>query len=137
MKAFVLALVLCIATICQASTLTEEQKLGLKKIKEECIQASGVDAAVVEAIKGGGAITRDAKLDHFSSCFLQKLGVQREDGTINKEAILEKAKATQVDPAKLNEVLKKCEGLGGKDAHEIGANVFECFIKEKDFKVLD
>nr|QDJ95979.1 odorant-binding protein 36 [Encarsia formosa] len=125
-------LVVCsIAKLSQASTLANEQKAKLREYKELCIAESGVDTALLDSIKNGGAVTRDTKLDCFSSCLLQKIGVQRADGTIDRDRVIEKAKTSNADLAKVNDVIEKCKGLGGKDACEIGGNVLGCFIKEK------
>nr|QDJ95954.1 odorant-binding protein 11 [Encarsia formosa] len=127
----------CIATCCQAATLSDDSKSQLKDNKEACIVESGVDAAVVDAITSGGPIPRETKLDCFSSCFLKKTGFQRADGAIDPDVVIEKAKTTNADISKVYAVIAKCKDFVGKDACETGGNVLSCFIQEKTFPVLD
>ncbi|KAJ8684305.1 hypothetical protein QAD02_020097 [Eretmocerus hayati] len=136
MKAFVIILTVCIIGA-YASTLTDTQKAKLREFKEACVTESGVDAAVVDNILKGGAITRDEKLDCFSSCVLKKIGIQREDGSIDVALAEKKASETNADVNKAKAVINKCKDLVGKNTCETGGSVFECFVKEKDFPVLD
>nr|QGW50298.1 odorant-binding protein 2 [Chouioia cunea] len=136
MKCFAIVLALCVVGA-YAATLSDEQKAKLKGFKEACITESGVNADLVNSIIKGGEIKRDKNLDCFSACMLKKIGIMRDDGTIDVETTRAKARTTSVDVAKADKIIDKCKELVGKDACETGGNVFGCFILGKDFPVLD
>ncbi|XP_058793661.1 general odorant-binding protein 56a-like [Phymastichus coffea] len=136
MKCFTIVLAVCLAGA-YAATLNDEQKARLKGFKEGCITETGVSADVVNSIIKGGEIKREKSLDCFSACMLKKIGIMRDDGSIDVETARTKSRTTNVDVAKADKVIDKCKDLVGKDTCETGGNVFACFIVSKDFPVLD
>ncbi|KAF2883186.1 hypothetical protein ILUMI_22986 [Ignelater luminosus] len=97
----------------------------LRQTSEECIKETGVDQALTIKAFLQGEFTDDNKLKCFYKCLYQKLGCMDASGKIDLSGITDHM-PPNVDKAKLNESITKCNQLKADDTCQLAFDVAKC-----------
>ncbi|KAJ3649068.1 hypothetical protein Zmor_020830 [Zophobas morio] len=111
---------LFVAVILGVQSLTDEDRVRLPEIREECLNKAGLAHKVIPTIQ---------EEQIYSLCFAKKIGLISESGNILTDKVKAKVKKTIKDDHKVSEILKKCAVQ--KDTPEAtGFHLMECLSTE-------
>ncbi|KAG5345007.1 B2 protein, partial [Acromyrmex heyeri] len=97
-----------------------------EQYREECINKSGVDPAVLEKAKKGEPDDNDEKLACFSTCILKKLGTLKENGEVDWDKVQEHMLKRNKSEEQINRVRNECANVDGEGCQK-GKNLIKCF----------
>ncbi|XP_032691012.1 general odorant-binding protein 83a-like [Odontomachus brunneus] len=127
MKVIVVVLAVCFAAA--LGELTDEQKEKLKTYKESCISETGVDPNVVKNAKEGMIDESDEKLACFATCLLKKMGMMKENGDIDIDAVRSKI-PSNIPQEEADRVINICKDITGTGCWK-GGNIMKCVLQNK------
>lgn len=129
--------VLCAVQLAKAyfdqSELTPEEFAQWTDIKEKCIVESGV-AREVLAQAEKGVLMVDEKLACFGACAMKKIGLMKEDGTVDLDVGISKIPKA-FHKGRAEEILRKCGKLNSGDVCVKAAIIIKCLMDHKKYVV--
>ncbi|XP_068625448.1 general odorant-binding protein 69a-like [Battus philenor] len=75
------------ALLTAARALDDEMAELARMLRENCVEETGVDMALLDAINTGAAITPDPKLKCYMKCVMETAGMMT-DGVVDVEAVV-------------------------------------------------
>lgn len=128
-------LVLCAVQLTKAyfdqSELSPEQLKQWHDIKEACITESGVSREFVEEAEKGVLII-DEKLACFGACAMKKIGLMREDGSIDIDAGIANIPIA-FNKERAEEALRKCAKLDNSNLCMKAGIIIKCLMDQKKY----
>ncbi|XP_018372036.1 PREDICTED: general odorant-binding protein 56a-like [Trachymyrmex cornetzi] len=121
-----IVILLAVSLVAVLGDMTEEDRAKKEQMKEECIEESGVDRAVLKKAKEGEPDENDEKLACFGTCILKKMGTLKENGEVDWERVREHMLKHNKSEEEINKLRTECENVDGEGCQK-GKNLFKCF----------
>ncbi|XP_036142539.1 general odorant-binding protein 56a-like [Monomorium pharaonis] len=132
MKAIITVLAISFAAVLGQITL--EQKEKLRQHRDFCIGETGVHPTVLENVKKGQIVENDEKLNCFADCLLRRTEIITEYGDVDWDVARAKL-PRNVSQEQADQIYNACKNITGTGCSK-GANLFKCFLRNKQFHLL-
>ncbi|KAF2879718.1 hypothetical protein ILUMI_26452 [Ignelater luminosus] len=111
------------------ATFSSQDEPDIRKniiaFKEACAKETNVDAEMAKRSFNDNNFPDDTNLKCFYKCFLQKMKVFNNDGSLNVITMKDHILPT-VDKAKAEAAVKKCSGKKGADICQVAYDIARC-----------
>ncbi|ETN64831.1 odorant binding protein [Anopheles darlingi] len=121
-----LGLLLISVSYVKAARLEADQIRRIHQNARECVKETGVLPKNAFRVLSGDFSIDTIKAKCFVKCFFDKAGFIGEDGKIQQDVIRQKL-AGGIEPAKVNELIKKCN-VEGDDVCDTAYQMYKCFF---------
>nr|UTN00823.1 odorant binding protein [Semanotus bifasciatus] len=126
MKVF--AFILCVGYLALlAHGISDEDKQHFRSLNEECQSnpATRLDKEMIEKLRKHEEVDKK-QLRAYSLCMTKKLGIQKENGDVDKEALKKTLAKAINDETKLNKLVGEC-GARRDTIGETAEEIMRCF----------
>ncbi|KAF5297546.1 hypothetical protein FQR65_LT09977 [Abscondita terminalis] len=111
-----------------SSSLQQSQD-DMSKYVNDCIDSTKVNPSLVQKVFVEGKFVNDPNLKCFLKCLFVSMGDMDETGEMMVDMLKTQA-PKNLDESQVDEIVSKCQQLGGSDPCDIAYNVAECIITE-------